>query len=143
MPVRETSKNYKTWWLMLSAGCILVVIGGFSYLYPWNAYIQLAIYSGFALILNGIFILIHAFAIKSSKGEKNWLTMESLLDILFGATLILNPLLAIIAFPTVIGFWIFLRGIIKVSASLALKNMVKGWIFILGIGVVSAVFGLF
>jgi len=127
---------------MLIAGIILIFIGISALVEPWLTFINVIKYAGFALLLSGIFVIIHAITIKSIAGEAKWLIMEGGLDLVFGLTLILNPLLTVIAFPLLIGCWILLRGIIKIVASLTLSRLIKAWVFIFTIGIISAGFGL-
>lgn len=133
--------NIKTWWLLLVAGIFLLAIGIYALISPFHTFINLITYSGVALFLNGIFLVIIASANVSFEKEKKWLIAESMIDFVFGIMLIFNPLLSFIVFPLLIGPWIFCIGILKVAAAIVLRKVVHGWLFILVAGILSIFFG--
>ena len=132
------TSNY--WWLLTIAGGILICLGIFSLLSPLNAYIFLVNFSGITLLLNGIFLIVIASKSSSALREKEWLLAEGVLDILFAACLLFNPLMTFLTFALLIGPWMIGKGILKTLAALSLKQ-IRGWIFILLAGIISIVFG--
>jgi len=134
-------KSSNFWWLLTIAGGILIAIGIFSLVSSLNAYIFLVHYSGLALLLNGILLIIVSYTSSSALREKEWLLAESVLDILFAACLLFNPFMSFVAFALLIGPWMIGKGILKTLAAVNLKQ-IHGRVFILFAGLLSIVFGL-
>ncbi|MEO8582710.1 MAG: DUF308 domain-containing protein [Flavitalea sp.] len=132
---------FKTGPLLFLVGGVFISIGIVSLIAPMSLFIHLIRYSGFALLISGIFLLSYAFAGPTVLGEAKWLITESIIDLLFGATLIFNPFLAAIAFPIIIGYWICIRSGLRILWTIFMRARVKGWIFVLGAALISFVFG--
>jgi uncharacterized membrane protein HdeD (DUF308 family) len=88
------------------------------------------------LLLSGVSAL-HT----TCKKEKNWVFLESILDLGFGVILLFNPIFTLIAFAFIIGYWILFVGIIKIVAALTLIRHINGWVFVLITGLLATVFG--
>lgn len=138
----EKIRMYKTWWLLFAAGCAFACLGITSLLQPWITFLNLAKYSGFAVLASGTLTFIHVFIVPSTRKEATWLVFESVLDFFLATILLFNPFLAVIAFPFLIGGWMFIRGLIKIFASITLSHMFKQWTYIFSIGILSSFFGL-
>ncbi len=126
---------------MLLAGLVLLLIGVFSFIYPWNTYIKIVTYSGFAMFFNGLFILIHALKDHHQLPERVGLIVEGCLDMLVGGLLVLNPFLAAIAFPIIVGYWMIFRGFIKICLALYIRNAIAVRLLVGIIGLFSFSFG--
>jgi uncharacterized membrane protein HdeD (DUF308 family) len=135
-------KRVKTWWLLFIEGTILVAAGIFSWITPLNAYIKLVKYSGFFLLINGFLLIMTNSLRTQNEKEKNWIRAETILDLFFGALLLISPLLAFFIFPILIGHWILGLGTLKIVAALSLRKHVRGWAFIFITGVISIIFGV-
>ena len=135
-------KKLKTWWLLAAAGIVFIAFGIFSFLNPWGAYMKVIKWSGIILILDG-FLLMLASSLMDVKWsrEKKWMVAESIIDLFFGAMLIFNPFLTIIALPLLIGYWLLSIGIVKILVSVLLRKLIRGWGFISALGVLACAFG--
>lgn len=134
--------KYSSWYLLLIAGTILILIGVFGIIQPWNTFLYLVKYLGFALLLSSLFVFIHAFSTKTLKGEHRWLIAEGLTDLALASLLIFNPFLTVIAFPFLIGIWIILRGSIKILHYAFLSTAVFGSGSILIVGIIALCSGI-
>ena len=134
-------KSSNLWWLLTIAGGILIALGIFCLTSPLRAYVFLAHYSGLALLLNGILLMIVSYKSSGGLSEKEWLLAESVLDILFAACLLFNPFMTFIAFAILFGPWMIGKGILRILAAIKLK-LIRGRIFIFFAGLLSVVFGL-
>jgi uncharacterized membrane protein HdeD (DUF308 family) len=134
-------KSSNFWWLLTIAGGILIALGIFCLASPLRAYVFLSHYSGLALLLNGILLMVVSYKSSASSREKKWLLAESVLDILFAACLLFNPFMTFIAFAILFGPWMIGKGILRMLAAISLK-LIRGRIFILFAGLLSVVFGL-
>jgi len=135
-------KKLNNWWLLTIAGIILIALGAFAFISPLNAYLMLVQYSGVTILLNGLFLVAVAYTHMGSLREKEWLVTESVLDFAFGAVLLFNPLLSLLAFPFLFGSWIMGKGLLKMVAALTLRGRVRGWFLVFGVGILSNVFGV-
>ena len=124
------------------AGMLLAALGTFALASPWRAYIKLIHYSGIVLLLNGGLLMVISFTSSSSPRERQWLLIESLMDIFFGIILLFNPLFSFIAFSFFIGSWMVGKGTLKMIASMTLARLIVGWIYAFMAGILSIVFGL-
>ena len=134
-------KSSNFWWFLTIAGGIFIALGIFCMLSPLNAYVFMAHYSGLALLLNGILLMIVAYRSTGAFREKKWLLVESVTDILFAACLLFNPFMTFLAFALLIGPWMIGKGILKTIAAFTLKH-IRGRILIFLAGLVSIIFGL-
>ncbi len=135
-------KIQNSWWLVLAAGLIFILIGAFALISPLNAYLMMVQYSGITLLVNGVLLILVSFSSKGSLREKEWMVTESILDFIFGAILLFNPFLSFIAFPFLIGSWIMGKGFLQMVASFTIRSTSKGWLFVLATGVIGIVFGI-
>lgn len=133
--------KFRTWWLLLAVGIVLIGTGIFSLLNPLQAFLNAVGYSGCALLANAVLLLLLA-NINVYKRERLWLIIESAVDMLFATVLLFNPLLTFIILPLVIGNWMFVTGIVKILAAYNLRKRIKGWIFILITGIVVLTSGI-
>ena len=133
--------KFKTWWLLLAAGVILVCAGAFSLLYPLQAFLNAVGYTGGILLVNAVLLLLLGYTL-TYKREKYWLIAESVVDMLFAATLLFNPLLTFIILPLVIGNWMFVVGTVKILAAWSVRKQIRQWPFILVTGIVVLAFGI-
>lgn len=134
--------SYSSWWLLLIAGTILIFIGAFGIIQPWNTFVYLVKYLGFALLLSSLLLFIHAVLTKTLRSERRWLIADGLIDMILAVMLIFNPLLTVIAFPLLIGSWLVIRGIIKILHYAFVSKAVFGSISILAVGIISLLSGI-
>lgn len=139
--METAQKKSNNWWLLTIAGVVLVCLGAFALVSPLNAYLMLVSYAGFTLLLNGVFLVASAYTSGGTLGEKEWLITESILDFAFGAVLLFNSLLSLLAFPFLFGSWVMGKGLLKMVASLSLRKTIGAWVALLGAGVLFIVFG--
>jgi uncharacterized membrane protein HdeD (DUF308 family) len=135
-------KKLNNWWLLTIAGIILIALGAFALISPLNAYLMLTQYSGITILLNGFFLVGVAYTHMGSLREKEWLITESVLDFAFGAVLLFNPILSLLAFPFLFGSWIIGKGLLKMVAALTLRKTIGGWFLVLAVGLLSIASGI-
>lgn len=120
---------------------MLVCSGILSLLYPLQAFLNAVAYTGAILLVNAVLLLLLGYT-HSYKREKYWLIIESVVDMVFAATLLFNPLLTFIILPLVIGNWMFVVGILKILAALSVRKRIREWPVILFTGIVVLAFGM-
>jgi uncharacterized membrane protein HdeD (DUF308 family) len=140
--MQQNMKRSSLWWLLVLAGGIFLGIGLFAFIDPFSSYLKLVKFTAVGLLLNGALLLAISIGNTKYPRERIWMQTESILHMLFGILFLFNPLLSFIALPYFIGLWIFLTGILKMSAALALKGTLRGWLSILLVGFLWAVLGI-
>lgn len=135
--------RFRSWWLLLIAGIILIFIGFFGIIQPWNTFLYLVKYLGFALMLGSLVLFVHAFSTKILKGERRWLIAEGLTDMVLAILFVFNPFLSVVAFPLLIGSWLAVRGVIKILHYAFISRAVPGSVAILVVGIISILSGIF
>ena len=113
--------------LLLMAAGLWAILGTFSWVSPGNTADTVVRYSGFALLANGIFLLVASYTGGGTREQKRWTRAESILDLLFCAVLLLDPVFAQFAFPFLITPWLASKGLLKMIASLAMSRRLLGW----------------
>jgi len=128
--------------MLLVTGSLLILIGAYSIAQPWHSFSYFVKYTGLTLIVSSVLLLVYSFLPGINVRESKWIVAESLVDFSFASVLIFNPFLTVIAFPLIIGSWLFIRGGLKVLLSLFLSRQIGGWKNILTVGIISMLFGL-
>ena len=135
------TKSFASWGLLFIAGVIFLSVGVLAFIDPLSSYVKLTKFAGVGLLLNGGLLLAMIIIRPMRPRERNWLQAESILHLFFGIIFLINPLLAFIALPYFIGSWLFLVGLLKMTAALSLRLRMRGWAFVMLIGLVFLVFG--
>jgi uncharacterized membrane protein HdeD (DUF308 family) len=103
---------FKTWWLVLIKGIILILLAIIVFINPVATLVSLSIFFGVALLISGIIIIIVSVSLKNEMANWGWKLAEGILDILIGILFISNPIITAIVMPFIIGLWIIFYGII-------------------------------
>ena len=135
-------KKLNTWRLLIITGLTLITIGIYTFVFPWSSYLKLIKFSGIVLLLNSFFLIIVSYTYAGYSKERDWLFIESILNILFSALLLLNPFFSLLVFPLLIGAWSVCWGILKIASLLVIKRVTGEWVFVAAAGIFSVVFGL-
>jgi uncharacterized membrane protein HdeD (DUF308 family) len=136
-------KNIKSSRLLVIAGIIFILAGIFCLLYPLWSYVHLVKFSGIAMLLSGIVLMVSSsYADMSFTREKTSMRIDGILDMSFGILLIFNPLLTFFVLPLLIAFWMLCKGIMKIVISVLFRNKLRGWLFVLVLGIIAVVFAL-
>lgn len=128
--------------MIFIAGLILVMVGIYSILEPWQSFGYFVKYTGVTLFLSSTILLVYSFMSPGDIWEKGLMISEGLVDLCFATLLIFNPFLTVIIYPLIIGCWIFCRGILKIILAVYLSKRMSHWKSILTVAIISLVFGL-
>ena len=136
-------KKIKSSRLLVIAGIIFILAGIFCWLNPLWSYVHLVRFSGIALLLSGIILMVSSsYADMSFAKEKTSMRIDGILDIIFGILLIFNPLLTFFILPFLIACWILCKGIMKIIIAVLFRKQLRGWLFILALGIIAVIFSL-
>lgn len=120
-------KKFNMTRLLLVAGICWLALGTFAFVSPSITYFTVVQYSGVALLLDGLLLVALAYSGASSKKEKAWRLVESIVDITFASILLLDPLFSFFVFPVIVSPWMATKGLLKMISSLALAKNSHGW----------------
>jgi len=112
--------------LLLISGSIWLLLGSTALLSPSLTYLVIIRYSGLALLLDGLLLLILSI-LDGNTRERNWRIAESIADLCFCSLLLLDPVFTLFVFPFIIIPWMAIKGIIKIVGSLALSRHARRW----------------
>lgn len=116
------------WWLILVAGILLVGMGIWFIVSPFQSFLSLCLAIAAVMIASGSFEI--TFSIKNHKSIKgwSWLLAAGLIDLFIGFYLYNYPLITMVILPLVIGVWILFRGIVAVGNALHMRSYgFKSW----------------
>lgn len=134
----------KNWWIYTIAGIALVGASFWTMATPAGSYVALSIVFSVAIFINGISNTIFSIGSRDYIDGWGWILVGGIFDILFGAYLMYNPAMSMIALPVFVAIWILFRGFQVVGLSFDLKKYeVKDWGWILAFGLLLAIIGMF
>jgi len=112
--------------LLLVSGSIWLLLGTTALLSPTLTYLVIVRYSGLALLLDGLLLLILS-TLDGHTRERGWRIAESIADLCFCTLLLLDPIFTLFVFPFIIIPWMAIKGLIKIVGSLALSRHARRW----------------
>ena len=136
---RETSY----WWLVLLGGILLIAIGIFTILRPFQSYLSLSLVFAAGMVATGLFESFFCFAnYKSVKGW-GWILLGGLLDVFLGGYLFSYPLITMMVLPLIIGLWLLFRSIMSVGHALQFRAIgIRNWQSLMYVGFVTGVLAI-
>jgi uncharacterized membrane protein HdeD (DUF308 family) len=131
----------RDWWAFVLRGIVALLLGVVALVWPEVTIRSLTYVFGFYALLDGVFALVAAWAIR---GIGRWwvLLLEGLLGIVAGVIAFLRPDVTALALLMVIAAWAILTGILEIVAAIQLRKEIENeWWLGLG-GLASIVFGV-
>ncbi len=128
----------------ITKGVIFAIIGLLLIIYPIQVVKTITVIFGIAALLTGAFVLFSAIS-KRTKGEKGTVfpLIEGALSVVFGLILILIPSLSMTILAIMVGVWIIIEGVIRISVSLDMKNGgIDSWGKSLFVGLLFLILGI-
>lgn len=128
------------WWLMVLRGTAAIVLGLIAVLAPTDTVLALLLFLGIYLIVDGVFGLVSS--VMAARRQERWglLVAESLLNVLVGVILLVEPGIGLIVFMLLLAAWAIVTGALMIGAAMNHKRDGKSWL--VGGGLVSVVFGI-
>ena len=132
---------FKYWWLALTLGIILLILGVLTFIFPFTSYITMSIIFGITILVSGIFYIVMS-ASRSLKG-RGWLLISGLIELALGIILTLWPSIAAVILPYVLGFWLMFKGftLIGIGSDMSdIKGSGWGWTILWALGIIVCSF---
>jgi len=135
-PVRNIINH---WWLILLAGLVLLGMGVWIIVSPFQSFLALCWAVAIGMIGSGCFEII--FSLKNYESIKGWgwLLAAGAIDLFIGGYLLNYPLITMVILPLIIGAWILFRGIVAVGNAIHIRSYGFGdwrWLITAGITIV-------
>jgi uncharacterized membrane protein HdeD (DUF308 family) len=130
----------RDWWAFVLRGIVALLFGFVALVWPDFTIRTLTYVFGFYALLDGIFALVAAWAIRSS--GRWWVLLWRLLGIVAGCSLFSGRDVTALALLTVIAAWAILTGILEIVAAIRLRKEIENevWMGLSGLG--SILFGV-
>ncbi|ASU35327.1 HdeD family acid-resistance protein [Mucilaginibacter xinganensis] len=130
------------WWLMLLAGIALIALGIGTIASPLHAYLSLSLVFAIGILAAGIFEIIFSLSNTAMIGW-GWAILGGIVDLLIGGYLIAFPVITMVLFPLLVGFWILIRGFMAARSAFEIKAFgLPGWGWLLLTGLVIILLGI-
>jgi uncharacterized membrane protein HdeD (DUF308 family) len=131
----EFSKVVRYWWLFLLSGSALIVFGILVLVMPVAAYATLTGFFIATFILNGLAEIGFGIVNRDAIRGWGWHVAGGIFDLAAGLLLLVVPVLAAVALPYFVGFWLLFRSISIIGRSFDLPAIVwqeRMWMLLLG-----------
>ncbi|PSB26283.1 HdeD family acid-resistance protein [Stenomitos frigidus] len=121
---------------------LMIVLGIAAIVFPFIATVASTIVFGWIFMFAGIAQMVYAWQSKGA-GQVAWKLILGALYLLAGIVVVARPLEGVLAFTLVLGFTIFVQGIIQVSIAFQMRRTSPNWCWMLVSGLVGIIFGIF
>lgn len=129
-------KESSNWWLIAIGGTLLVGVGIWTLLSPFDSYLSLSLIFAAVMVAAGFFEILFSMANFRHFRGWGWHLLTGAVDCFVGIYLFSYPLITMIILPVVIGLWLLFRGLITTGTALGLQTGgLNSWIWLLVIGV--------
>lgn len=128
------------WWLIVLRGAAAIVLGLIAMFAPTDTVLALLLFLGVYLIVDGAFGLVSS--VMAGRRQERWglLIAESLLNVLVGGILLMEPGIGLVVFMLLLAAWAIVTGALMIGTAMNHKRDGKGWL-VAG-GLVSVIFGI-
>jgi uncharacterized membrane protein HdeD (DUF308 family) len=131
----ETNRELRqsTAWA-IALGVLLIVLGIIAIAAPFFASIATGLFFGWLLIIGGIFQAVYAF--RHSRSDRSFAIklLLSILAVIAGILLVVDPLAGVASLTLIIGIYFFIDGIFRVILAFQIKPEARwGWMLTNGI----------
>ena len=125
-------------WLVVS-GVLAILVGAAAILVPAIASVAIATFTGWMLILAGVFMGLHAWAMRHESGLGKR-TLTAVLALAAGICILAFPLTGTLTLTFLLSVWFFATGVLLVLEALNLRDR-PGWGLLAFNGVLSLLLG--
>ncbi|MEO8950153.1 MAG: DUF308 domain-containing protein [Mucilaginibacter sp.] len=116
------------WWLIFIAGIVLVGIGIWIILSPFQSLVSLCLAIAIGMMASGCFEIIFSIKNHRSINGWGWLLAAGIIDLLIGGYLFNYPLITMVILPYVISIWILYRAIVAIGNALLMRSYgIRDW----------------
>ena len=139
-PTLNFVKNVVTyWWLLFLAGLLLVGIGVWMLLSPFQSLLSLCLAAAIGMMVSGCFEIVFSIKNHESIAGWGWLLTGGIVDLLIGGYLFNFTLITMVILPIAISIWILFRGIMVIGNALNMRRYGMPdwrWFTVVGINII-------
>lgn len=131
----------KYWWLILTSGIIVALLGIAVFLFPVISYATMSLLFGITILISGI-VYIVVSTTKTLK-RRGWLMISGIIEVILGILLTLMPFISAAVLPYFLGFWLLFKGftLIGIGSDLSdVKGSGWGWTIIWALALIVCSF---
>ncbi len=110
------------WWLILLAGFLLIGIGIWIIISPFQSYLALSWVFAIGMIGTGIFEILFSLVNYQSIKRWGWTFIAGIIDLMIGGYLLNNPLISMVLLHLIVGLWMLFRGITAIGDALHIRS---------------------
>lgn len=130
----------RNWWLVVLRGVAAVLFGLLALLWPGLTLVALAVVFGvYALVDAGA---VGYAALRTGRGTRAPLMVQSVLTLIVGLVALLWPLAAVVALVFVVGAWAVITGVGEIITAVRLRAQISSEWLLIFVGALSVIFGL-
>ena len=141
---KSISSSVKNWWALLLLGVVYVVLGIWTVITPFAAYLSLSLLFSISILFTGFIEISFSISNRKILDGWGWYFAGGLFNIIVGILVIRQPALTAIIFASFIGFLMMFTGIRAIGTALDIRNY-KGsnWGWLLMFGILTIIFSFF
>ena len=131
--LQKASRAIRHWWLYLLCGLLFVAAGITVFVFPLESYVTLGLLFGILMLIIGVSQLIVASASGNYLAMRGYVIVGSILDIVLGIFLCINPAVSMILMPVLLGVWLLYHSFIIMAVGgdmETLKIKGYGWVMV-------------
>lgn len=138
-------KNFKfKQWLFFFTGVSIFILGIYSIFNPTNTVLLTTTVVAASMFIKGISNAISFFKQESGQKYSGLILFGALIDIIFGAILLMNPGVTAVVACLIVGFWFLVSSVFGISRSFEYKALgLKTWWISLVTSTISTVIALY
>jgi uncharacterized membrane protein HdeD (DUF308 family) len=139
---RLASVLRSVWWLPVLRGLLMIVLGLLLLVEPLGTLVALVWVFGVFAVVDGVVVLLQALLARGKPGF-GWLVAEGLVDIAFGALIMLWPDVTALVLFYLLALWVLVLGVTAVVVAVVqYRARDLAWSGTLVFGLVGFLFGL-
>ena len=131
------------WWVLLLRGILSIAVGVIAIAVPGVTAIALALLFAAYALISGIASIVAAIRTSHAEGTHwVWLLAGGIISVLFGATALIVPGIALLYLVFLIAAWAVITGVTEIMTAWRLRDAITGeWLWIIA-GAFSIIFGI-
>lgn len=125
-----------TRWLILMAGVLLLGLGIWVILCPFESYLSMSLILAVFIMVTGLLEIVFSLINFKYIEQWGWILLSGLIDFSVGGYLLLYPLITMAVLPIVVGLWLLFRAFSTMLSALELRKIRAvnwGWFLTAGV----------
>lgn len=134
------TNNKSNLWYSI-CGVLMIVLGVFAFIFPSISAVWATVVIGILLIIAGVLSLVAAYHLKQKLAAHiGWLICESIMDILLGILLLIQPVAGSILFGYMMVFFFLASSILSIYYAIQVKTLgASAWVWLLILGIIGII----